>query len=447
VRPRSLRPIFGSLALATTLLVPAAQPDPVLVWHALREVAAGQGVRGPWQQNESRYDYVDDPTVAVDARGDVVVAWVEQGRKDVFLQRFAAGEASPRYAPVNVSRSPATFSWLPRIALAPQAPHQVFVLWQEIIFSGGSHGGDIVFARSGDGGQTFSTPVNLSSSVGGDGKGRINRDYWDNGSLDLAAGAGGAVVVAWTEYAGTLWFSRSTDAGQRFTRAQPLARGNSAKPARAPSLALGPDGTVHLAWTVGEDESADIHLATSRDGGATFEAPRVVAHTRGYSDAPRLAVDARGTVHLVHSESAGGPFERSHIRYTRSVDGGRTFEPAREISSPSAAGFSSAGAPALSTDAKGRVYVSWELFRHRHQRPRALGFAVSIDGGQRFGAPIVVPGSTDPAGGENGSQQGLLMNKLAVNDSGVVAIVNSSLAPGVRSRVWLTRAQMTAARN
>ena len=59
----------------------------------------------PWQQNESRYDYVR-PTVAIDERGNVAIAWVDQKRKDVFFGK--QGEA------VNVSRSPHTLSWLPR---------------------------------------------------------------------------------------------------------------------------------------------------------------------------------------------------------------------------------------------------------------------------------------------------------------------------------------------
>ena len=47
--------------------------------------------------------------------------------------------------------------------------------------------------------------------------------------------------------------------------------------------------------------------------------------------------------------------------------------------------------------------------------------------------------SIDPAGGMNGSNQGFLMRKLAVNGRGAVAIVNSSLKPNERSRVWLIR--------
>ena len=53
--------------------------------------------------------------------------------------------------------------------------------------------------------------------------------------------------------------------------------------------------------------------------------------------------------------------------------------------------------------------------------------------------PTLVPESIDPAGGFNGSNQGFLMRKLAVNNRGAVAIVNSSLKPNERSRVWLIR--------
>ncbi len=83
----------------------------------------------------------------------------------------------------------------------------------------------------------------------------------------------------------------------------------------------------------------------------------------------------------------------------------------------------------------------WELFRDsRHwYYPRGLALAVSRDAGRSFTPPAVVPGSIDPAGGFNGSNQGLLMKKLAVNGRGAVAIVNSSLKANERSRVWLIR--------
>lgn len=421
---------FAALAAASTQ---AAEP---LSWHGTTEVAAGRAERGPWRMNESRFDYVDDPSVALDDRGEAAVVWVDQARKDVFFQRFSATGAK-RGEPVNVSRSPAVFSWLPRIALSPRGAGKVFVLWQEIIFSGGSHGGDILFARSEDGGKTFSRPLNLSNSVAGDGKGRISRDIWHNGSLDLAVGADDAIYAAWTEYEGALWFSRSGDDGKRFSPPMRVG-GGSDKPARAPSLARGADSAVYLAWTVGEDNAADIRVAASADGGSSFGEPRIVAPSPGYSDAPKLAVDRRGTLHLVYAESSGGPFAPSRIRYTRSSDGARTFEPPREISTPGA------GFPALSVDANRNVYVLWELFRDPRGYPRGLALAVSRDSGRSFTAPAIVPGSIDPDDGVNGSSQGLLMRKLAVNGRGAVSIVNSSFKLDQRSRVWLIRGALYA---
>lgn len=438
---QSLRSLSGFIAILFAAFSFAADTRQ-LAWHDTIQIAEGRGERGPWQQNESKYDYVDDPSVAVGDQGDAAIVWVEQARKDVFFQRVLSDGTKQPAMPVNVSRSPATFSWLPRIVIAPDAPQNIFVLWQEIIFSGGSHGGDILFARSQDGGVTFSEPVNLSNSIGGDGKGRINKDIWHNGSLDLAAADGGMLYAAWTEYDGPLWFSRSTDGGASFSRPQRVAGGGNAKPARGPSLALGLDRIVYLAWTTGEDKAGDIHIASSTDGGIRFHEPRIVAPSKSYSDAPKLAVDADGTVHLVYAESSGGPFERYRILYTRSADSARTFEAPRDISSMPSGSNAGAGFPALSIDGKGNLYVMWELFQEFRQRPRGLALAVSRDAGRSFNSLLKVPGSSDPTGGWNGSHQGLLMKKLAVNGAGDIAIVNSSLKEGEHSRVWLIRAEM-----
>jgi hypothetical protein len=426
--------------LAIVLLLPAVLGAlaPALLWQAGTEIAIGRGERGPWQQNDSRYDFVDDPSVAIDDSGNVAVVWVDQAAKDVLFQRFAADGRKQLEQPVDVSRDPQTFSWLPRVAIAPDVPNAIFVLWQEIIFSGGSHGGDILFARSDDGGRSFTKAINLSSSQGGDGKGRINRDIWHNGSLDLVAGPKGTLYAAWTEYDGALWLSRSSDAGRSFAPAQRIDAA-ARHPARAPSLALGADRTVYLAWTTGEDEGADIQFSKSTDGGANFSRPDRVAPSKNYSDAPKLAVGPGGVLHLVYAESSGGPFARYHVRYTRSADGGSSFEAPREISRPMPGPFAGAAFPSLCVDAQGRVYVLWELYADERQSPRGLGFTVSVDGGRSFASPGVVPQSMDPAAGFNGSSQGLLMRKLAVSAEGEVAIVNSSLKQGSHSRVWLMR--------
>jgi hypothetical protein len=416
------------LAAALTLAVslPGAWAfDPVheVTWGERIEVASGDAYQGPWRMNESEFHYVDDPTVAINEAGVVAVAWADQSRQDIFFQIYAPDGEKRFEKPVNVSRTPEIFSWLPRMVTTSGDPNAVYILWQEIVFSGGTHGGEIFFARSTDGGKTFNDPANLSKTIAGDGKGRLTRRYWHNGSL----------------YEGALWFSRSTDGGERFAKPLRIAGGGGAHPARGPSLAVGADNAVYLAWTVGEDRAADIRVVKSGDAGRSFGAPRIAFESDGHADAPKIAVDSAGAVHLVYAEGPAGPFERYHIRYTRSNDGARTFDKPREISSPLPQGFESANFPALSVDAEDNLYVLWELFPGRERRPRGLGFTVSRDAGRTFASPAVLPGSADPALGHNGSRQGLLMRKLAVNAAGAIAVVNSTFQRSKTSHVWLFR--------
>lgn len=434
-------PIAAALIVGLSLnfAAPGRAGPSGVSWDTKIRVSSGDAVKGPWRMNRSKFLYVDDPTVAIGEQGHVGVAWADQARLDIYFQRFGPDGKPTLKQPVNVSRSPATFSWLPRMVVATGNARDVYILWQEIIFSGGSHGGEIFFAHSGDGGKTFAQPVNLSNSRAGDGKGRLTERYWDNGSLDLAMGPAGGLYAAWTEYDGVLWFSRSTDRGKSFSRPQRIAGGPDAKPARGPSLAVAARGIVYLAWTVGEDKAADIHIARSGNSGRSFGPPRVAMRSNGHSDAPKLAVDAKGTIHLVYTESADGPFGRYRILFARSTDGGRTFKKPREISKPQSKQFESINFPSLSVDGNGNLYVIWELYPRHRNYPQGLGMTYSSDGGQTFAAPSIIPGSVDPALGNNGSQQGLLMRKLAVNGSAAIAVVNSTFKATQASHIWLYR--------
>lgn len=81
-----------------------------------------------------------------------------------------------------MSQSPGTCSWLPKIAMTAGG-EEIAVLWREIVFSGGSYGGEAFFSRSTDGGRTFSGSMNLSGTTARDGKGRLAERRWHNGSL------------------------------------------------------------------------------------------------------------------------------------------------------------------------------------------------------------------------------------------------------------------------
>jgi hypothetical protein len=367
----------------------------------------------------------------------VGVAWADNRQKDIYFQSYTASGKPQLSHAVNVSGSPKTFSWLPRV-LGSHHGKQVFMLWQEIVFSGGTHGGEIFFARSVDAGRTFEPPLNLSQTRAGAGKGRLTQERWHNGSLDLAQGPGGQLYAAWTEYEGALRFSRSEDGGRSFSPSWHVA-GDARQPARGPTLAVSRSGTIYLAWALGEAAPAGIRMAHSKDGGQSFAEPQTVSDGNGHCDAPSLAV-SDATVHLVYAESSTGMFGQYHVRYTRKA-AKDAFSPSRRLS---VAGSDRTGAsfPSVAVDAQKGVSVLWEHYPDFRERPRGLGMSVSVDGGNSFAAPSLVPGTAAPELGFNGSQQGLLTPKLAVAADGKLAIVNSRFDPGHASVIRLIRGQL-----
>ena len=373
------------LAVALSAAPAPGQPDPSgVAWDERIEVAVGGGYRGPWRMNEfgvrvRRRSHRGHQR----SRSVVGVGWADQSRKDIFLQIYEPDGQRRFAAPVNVSGSPHIFSWLPRMLLTSGDASEVSILWQEIVFSGGSHGGEIFFARSTDGGTDLQRS---DQSLESHRRGRQRTPYpalLAQRQPGPRGGPQGDLYAAWTEYEGTLWVSRSTDRGGSFSAPLRIAGGGDAKPTRGPSLAVDAEGAVHLAWTVGEDDAADIHVAKSVDRGRSFGEPRVVFESDGHADAPKIAVDGKGTLHLVYAESPAGPFKRYHIRYTRSNDGGATFEEPREISSPQTEPFESASFPALDLDGEGDPYVGLGAVPSREHRPRDSGSPVRTMAGER----------------------------------------------------------------
>lgn len=440
-RRRRTRASVIALLLATLSPLGEAGERAGIAWQDALVIATGAAHKGRWRMNQSDYRYVDDPSVALREDGTAAIVWVDQAQQDVFLQRYDRDGQRQLEAETNVSRSAGTFSWLPRVLAAANSPDTFYVLWQEIIFSGGTHGGEILFARSEDGGRTFTQPINLSNTKNGAGKGRLTKKRWDNGSLDLAEGSRGEIWAAWTEYEGRLRISRSSDGGRSFSKPKHIAGSHNA-PARGPSIAVDDEGKLHLAWAVGENPSANIHYAVfdSRDG--SVRGPLVVGRSEGYADAPKVALDVQGVVHLAYVERPKGPWQQGHIRYTQARSGAR-FQAPKEVSSGHANGIASVGFPSLAVSGT-HVYVLWELFPDPGYRSRGLGITLSVDSGQYFAEPEVVPRSGASSPGCNGSLQGMLMRKLAANRAGNIAVVNSTFHEGERSVVRLIRGQVNA---
>lgn len=101
-----------------------------------------------------------------------------------------------------------------------------------------------------------------------------------------------------------------------------------------PAVAADRDGTVHVAWSDRRSETPAILLSTSRDAGTTWQPPRRVDDGGGAALLPQIGLGPDGRLDVVYArveDAEGGP---THIRFTASTDGGRTFGPAAPLNEP-----------------------------------------------------------------------------------------------------------------
>ncbi len=258
---------------------------------------------------------------------------------------------------------------------------------------------DIFFARESNDGQGFSPNVRVNDDKkdrGGE-QGFMADDFFDHstGSTDeafqtlpcLAIGPDGTIFVAWQDYRrnqADMYFSKSTDGGKTFS---PNVRVND-DVGRAgqlyPSLAVDKLGTVYLAWHDFRKGDQDIYFSTSVDGGKTFSPNLRINDDSGTAGQfnPSLAVDENGAVHIAWHDLRN---EEADIYYAMSRDGGVTFSRNVRVNDDREEAFQFH--PSLGINGQGDIGIAWDDYRNGHAD---IYFAKKKDKGSSFGENIRV---------------------------------------------------------
>src|SRR5262245_22354563 len=145
------------------------------------------------------------------------------------------------------------------------------------------------------------------------------------GVLHLTYGRGGP---------GNAFYVRSADGGQTFTRPVQLNRQPDTVTTgmeRGPKLALGKDGAIHVLWQGYYKKGGGVWYTRSTDGGKTFEPERNLVDPRYGTDNATIAADADGNVFALWTGGFPGvqPDPKSPVAspivLVRSTDNGLTF--------------------------------------------------------------------------------------------------------------------------
>jgi hypothetical protein len=221
------------------------------------------------------------------------------------------------------------------------SPHRgnVYVAWTRFDVYGSSnpaHRSHIMFARSRDGGRTFSPPLEISDDTGD----ARDSDDTVEGVVPVA-GLRGEVYVTWAGPKGIV-FDKSVDGGWAFGKdilvsAMPggwdsPVPGNdrhNGMPVTGVDNSHGPHrGTIYVNWIDQRHGDLDVFVAASKDAGRSWGAPvRVNDDAKGADQMfTWMAVDpADGSVNVIFHDRRGQTGTSTGVTFARSIDGGRTF--------------------------------------------------------------------------------------------------------------------------
>ncbi len=228
------------------------------------------------------------------ADGSLYVSWLDdrEGKAAPYLTRSSDGGAT--WAP---NRRVGTGDACPccRTAMATSSDGDLFVAWRAV-FSGNVR--DIVVARSNDHGLTWTQPVRAHADdwiYAG----------CPHAGPSIQVDAANRVHIAWwtgREGAAGVFYARSVDGGRTFSPPVPLGVAKFSQPAHV-QMALGRTGEVVVAWDDGTREVPQIVVRVSRDGGATFGTPERASVPSRAARFPVLAL-TDSTVTLAWSEES-----------------------------------------------------------------------------------------------------------------------------------------------
>jgi hypothetical protein len=241
------------------------------------------------------------PTIAVDSTGDrIYIAWEDDQSADVHLTMSQDGGLTFSSL-VNVNdpspTTPPPARRLPSLAIGPGGDINVAWMDERIL----PPAGDIFFARSTDGGNSF-----LNIKVNDDNGGNVVQS-----APSLAVDASGKIYIAWEDTRNgnrDIYFGRSIDGGLSFLPNVQLSQDTGLELQHQPTLTLDPYGNVFVAWQGDQDAGlSNIYFSKSMDGGNSFGPNIPISDTSlGQKNFPTLATDLAGRAYLFWTDGRTG---------------------------------------------------------------------------------------------------------------------------------------------
>lgn len=207
----------------------------------------------------------------------------------------------------------------------------------------------------------------------------------------IAAGPENELFLIARNNRGTLYFSRATSGSaviaSSWSTPTQLGMGHDGEVGSV-DVAWDAAGTLYVAYSVPVNEERGIYLVQSKDQGTTWSEPLQVfdGAAAGFDlvGAPSLLTSANGLLQVIWKEQSiqgDGVPQPLSLYYTRSEDGGHTFNDAELVVEESVAWRE------IVTDGKGNLHLLWQP----QDMLTTVWDQVSLDGGHTWQYPQGLP--------------------------------------------------------
>jgi hypothetical protein len=163
-----------------------------------------------------------------------------------------------------------------------------------------------------------------------------------------------------------IYFARSTDGGETWTNPNIRVNDDPSSYQHHPSMVIYSWEELYVVYQNRPDDDGHIYLVRSTDGGETWSQPHVQVDDGrlGNHLLPNLVVSSDGTIYATWSYWGG-----DHILFAKSIDGGETWSrPSIQVDHVPGNYFWNDHS-AITVDESGNVYVTWEAWNYGDSYP------------------------------------------------------------------------------
>jgi hypothetical protein len=307
------------------------------------------------------------PAIALDNVGNIYVVWIDSRNSnyDIFFTNSTdSGNTFSENKKVNDVDIKVGYG---TPAIAAYGFGNIVIAWEDIRDDAN---GDIYFANSTDGGNTFSPNKKVNDDVGGNTQEDPSIVVDDNDKI----------YIAWSDDRDVdydIYISNSTDGGNSFSPNVKINNQVSSAWHREPSLAVDASNIIYVAWARSFSGDSNISFSYSTDGGNIFSDNKTVNDdTSGMTQwHPCLALGDSGNIYIAWQDHRNN----NDIYFANSTDGGNTFSPNKKINDD--AGTKPQWEPCIAAFGAEILYIAWEDSRINN---RDIYFTNSTDGGGTF---------------------------------------------------------------